>query len=101
MIAALHRDNANSEARMKEMQQDVRKMQDEMESFQNRVKVEYSKKLDDLQAVLTEKESAYKVMQQEFSVIKDFRVPIDETDGLAALTFLSVCSENVKNYSMI
>ena len=101
VIAALHRDNENSEARMKEMQLDVRKMQDEMESFRNSVKIEYSKKLDDLQAVLTEKESAYKVMQQEFSVIKDFRVQIDETEGLTALTFLSVYSENVKSYSMI
>lgn len=42
----------------------------ELESVKNF----YEKKVRDIQGVLNEKEAAYKVMQSEFSVIKDFRV---------------------------
>ena len=59
---------------MKGLQLEIKRLSDEMKVISDNVKEEYEKKLSDLKAVLAEKESAYRVMQQEFAVIKDFRV---------------------------
>ncbi len=61
---------------MKGLQLEIKRLSDEMKVISDNVKEEYEKKLSDLKAVLAEKESAYRVMQQEFAVIKDFRVSV-------------------------
>jgi hypothetical protein len=72
----LHKDNEKVEEKMKGLQLEIKRLSDEMKVISDNVKEEYEKKLSDLKAVLAEKESAYRVMQQEFAVIKDFRVSV-------------------------
>ncbi|KAJ3148868.1 hypothetical protein HDU89_004449 [Geranomyces variabilis] len=73
VIAALHRENEKREAKIKELRQqlddEAKRHQDEIDEAAE----EHDRKISDMSALIAEKEAACNVMQQEFSVIKDFR----------------------------
>ncbi|KAJ3174982.1 hypothetical protein HDU87_006516 [Geranomyces variabilis] len=73
VIAALHRENEKREAKIKELRQqlddEAKRHQDEVDEAAE----EHDRKISDMSALVAEKEAACNVMQQEFSVIKDFR----------------------------
>ncbi|KAJ3163051.1 hypothetical protein HDU86_002220 [Geranomyces michiganensis] len=73
VIAALHRENEKRELKIKELRQ---QLEDEAkrhrEEFDEAAE-EHDRKIADMSALVAEKEAACNVMQQEFSVIKDFR----------------------------
>lgn len=56
------------------MQIQTKKLEEEVHSVRESVIAEYTKKMDEMANILHEKESAYKIVQQEFNTIKDFRV---------------------------
>ncbi|KAI9103342.1 hypothetical protein DFS34DRAFT_364798 [Phlyctochytrium arcticum] len=73
VIAALHRENEKKELQIKELkgqiEYEVIKAQNEREDLNE----EHERRTSEMNALLAEKEAAFNVMQQEFSVIKDFR----------------------------
>ncbi|KAJ3111642.1 hypothetical protein HDU96_005501 [Phlyctochytrium bullatum] len=73
VIAALHAETEHKEAELK-------RLRDQMETALHRGKleqealmIESEKKIQEMNNVLAEKEAAFRVMQAEFAVIKDFR----------------------------
>ncbi|KAJ3074238.1 hypothetical protein HDU98_011806 [Podochytrium sp. JEL0797] len=73
VIAALHAESDKKGSQIKELR-------DEMEAAMERAKLERQAiieeaemKIQEMNAILNEKDSAFKVMQAEFAVIKDFR----------------------------
>ncbi|KAJ3224793.1 hypothetical protein HDU81_008346 [Chytriomyces hyalinus] len=73
VIAALHAESDRKESQIKSIR-------DEMEAAMERARLERQtiieeaeRKIQDMNAILNEKDAAFKVMQSEFAVIKDFR----------------------------
>ncbi|KAJ3395714.1 hypothetical protein CcCBS67573_g05106 [Chytriomyces confervae] len=73
VIAALHAESDRKESQIKSIR-------DEMEAAMERARMERQtiieeaeRKIQDMNSVLNEKDAAFKVMQSEFAVIKDFR----------------------------
>jgi hypothetical protein len=52
----------------------IKKVEDNAMDAQHAVKREYIKRVEDMAAILQEKEAAFKIMQQDFAIIKEFRV---------------------------
>ncbi|TPX62313.1 hypothetical protein PhCBS80983_g00426 [Powellomyces hirtus] len=73
VIAALHRENEKREMRIKELRQQMEDDAQRAREERENVVENFQRKISDMSALVTEKEAACNVMQQEFSVIKDFR----------------------------
>lgn len=73
MIAALHKESETKDAQLKEMQLAMKKLEEETARKMAQLRLENEQKIEEVDATLTEKEAAFKIMQQEFNVIKDFR----------------------------
>lgn len=52
----------------------MRKLEESVGKTVEGVRREYGVKLEEMGGVMQEKEAAFRIMQQEFNVIKDFRV---------------------------
>lgn len=94
VIAALQRENESKDSQIKKLRDDIDKIQEqsvrkeaELRDWSDkRVEGNYLKKIPhslfsilmlmlvEMNSLLHEKDAAFKVMQQEFAVIKDFRV---------------------------
>ena len=74
MIAALHKGNEKKSSQIRDLELEIKSLQDAIEVGKQEIKEEYTVKMNAFAATLSEKEAAYKIMQQEFIVIKDFRV---------------------------
>lgn len=73
VIAALQQENEKKETEIKLKE---KQLEDEREKFKQEregLVSHYDRKMADMNLILNEKETAFKVMQNEFTVIKDFR----------------------------
>ncbi|KAJ3052855.1 hypothetical protein HK097_005516, partial [Rhizophlyctis rosea] len=73
VIAALHLENEKKDASQKQLRAQYEAEIARVRAERDAVVGEYERRVADMLSALTEKEAAFKVMQQEFSVIKDFR----------------------------
>ncbi|KAJ3299312.1 hypothetical protein HK104_009431, partial [Borealophlyctis nickersoniae] len=73
VIAALHAENEKKEGHIEALRQHMEAEAQRFANEQHNLITDYERKLSEMNAILNEKEAAFKVMQQEFSVIKDFR----------------------------
>ncbi|KAJ3358751.1 hypothetical protein HDU91_005124 [Kappamyces sp. JEL0680] len=73
VIAALHKENEKKDVKIRDLQADTRRLEEAIVEAQEKIRAECALKMDNINAILAEKEAAYKIMQQEFAVIKDFR----------------------------
>ncbi|KAJ3224222.1 hypothetical protein HK099_000083 [Clydaea vesicula] len=73
VIAALQQDAEKKENELKEKEENIELIIHENKYEVEGLKNSYERKLLDVNSILNEKEAAFKVMQSEFSVIKDFR----------------------------
>jgi DNA repair exonuclease SbcCD ATPase subunit len=69
----LHKDAEKKDGQVKELNVKLKKLEEQSHTDIERVKEEYEAKIQDIMSMLNEKEAAFKIMQQEFAVIKDFR----------------------------
>ncbi|KAJ3037794.1 hypothetical protein HDV00_001295 [Rhizophlyctis rosea] len=73
VIAALHAENEKKDAQAKQLRVQFEAELARCQSERDGIVDDYENRISDMTSALTEKEAAFKVMQQEFSVIKDFR----------------------------
>ncbi|KAH6580580.1 hypothetical protein BASA50_002772 [Batrachochytrium salamandrivorans] len=73
VIAALHQECESKDKKYKELQESMEEKDRLAQQAIDAVIDESNKKLAEINKVLNEKEAVFKIMQQEFSVIKDFR----------------------------
>lgn len=76
VIAALQTDAEKRDSELRHREEEINNAHVTSAMERDSLKNAYEKKLMDIHGILNEKEAAYKVMQSEFSVIKDFRVSI-------------------------
>ncbi|KAJ3325341.1 hypothetical protein HDV06_004200 [Boothiomyces sp. JEL0866] len=73
VIAALHKETEKKDSQIKDLLMNAKRVEENAEKAREAVMQEYTQKVEDMAAILNEKEAAFKIMQQEFTVIKDFR----------------------------
>lgn len=73
VITVLHKDAEKKDNQIREIQIQMKKIEQDSKNQIELVRKEYELKMEDTIASLNEKEAAFKIMQQEFIVIKDFR----------------------------
>ncbi|KAL2916636.1 hypothetical protein HK105_203748 [Polyrhizophydium stewartii] len=73
VIAALHQECEAKDREIKELKEKMMEQEVLSKKAREAVVEESDRKIAEFNAILNEKEAAYKIMQQEFSVIKDFR----------------------------
>ncbi|TPX67745.1 hypothetical protein SpCBS45565_g03666 [Spizellomyces sp. 'palustris'] len=73
VIAALHRENEKREGQIKDLRGQIEAEIEKAHEDRENLVDEYEQRISEMNVLLTEKEAAFNVMQQEFSVIKDFR----------------------------
>ncbi|KAJ3269396.1 hypothetical protein HDV01_001437 [Terramyces sp. JEL0728] len=73
VIAALHKESEKKDSQIKDLLINAKRVEENAEKARETVMQEYTQKVEDMAAILNEKEAAFKIMQQEFTVIKDFR----------------------------
>ncbi|KAJ3400609.1 hypothetical protein HDV05_001009, partial [Chytridiales sp. JEL 0842] len=73
VIAALHHESELKEAKIKAIQADMQQALEAAKNDQMNIIQESERKLQEMNMILQEKEAAFKIMQSEFTVIKDFR----------------------------
>jgi hypothetical protein len=76
VISALHKGNENKDLQIQALNVNIEEIKLKCDKDKEAVMKEYESKMQDVSIILNEKESAFKVMQQEFLTIKDFRVII-------------------------
>ena len=74
VIAALQKENDDRQSTIIQLQEELESSYQEWLKKEEELKEENEKKIAELNSILGEKDAAFKVMQQEFAVIKDFRV---------------------------
>ncbi|KAK6099782.1 hypothetical protein MT418_001167 [Batrachochytrium dendrobatidis] len=73
VIAALHQECESKNKLYKDLQDQMAEQERQFKIARDAVIEESSRNTAEINGILSEKEAAFKIMQQEFSVIKDFR----------------------------
>ncbi|KAJ3091673.1 hypothetical protein HK102_013861 [Quaeritorhiza haematococci] len=73
VIAALQRESERKDTQIKALLQQIEDERKQFAMEKESMVAECEKRFSDMNAILNEKDAAFKVMQNEFSVIKDFR----------------------------
>lgn len=73
VIAALHAESEKKDIKIKSMHEEMQKLIEKSKQDQLSIINESDKKIQEMNNIIQEKESSLRVMQNEFSVIKDFR----------------------------
>ena len=74
VIAALQTENETKNSEIKRLQDEIEEGKRQFAKKEDEMQIILDAKIADMTGILNEKDAAFKVMQQEFAVIKDFRV---------------------------
>ncbi|KAJ3268505.1 hypothetical protein HDU76_011413, partial [Blyttiomyces sp. JEL0837] len=73
VIAALHKESEQKEAKIQDLHEEMKRVVEKAKMEQQMIMAESEKKIQEMNSILNEKEAAFRIMQSEFAVIKDFR----------------------------
>ncbi|KXS13795.1 hypothetical protein M427DRAFT_364100 [Gonapodya prolifera JEL478] len=73
VIAAVHRESEDKDAKVRVLQEQVDKEKEAASAAKEALVEDYERRISELNSTISEKDAAYKVLQHEHAVVKDFR----------------------------